>query len=276
MKYLFWNDKCVPPAPLMGQVYSNSWKKPRLFREMVQPIGGYQEVVASPVSRATLMTVHFPDFVDGILAGSIADGFGVASAEVSDSFRYTVGMMTGAVTKVIGTKDSACAPVSGFHHADFYTAQGFCTFNGLAVAAVKAVKEGAKVGIFDADQHWGDGTDQIINHFGLSHKIEHWSTGEIYRDAASAKGFIKGLPDTLYRKFRDVDVLIYQAGADCHVDDPLGGWMTSSQMEERDRLVFEFCEARGTPYVWNLAGGYQEPYSKTLKLHQNTFEVWVQ
>ncbi len=38
--------------------------------------------------------------------------------------------------------------------------------------------------------------------------------------------------------YSDCDVLLYQAGADPHIDDPLGGWMTTSQLFERDLIVF--------------------------------------
>ena len=68
----------------------------------------------------------------------------------------------------------------------------------------------------------------------------------------------------------DCDVLLYQAGADPHIEDPLGGWLTTAQLRERDRLVFESSERYGVPIAWNLAGGYQEPLSKVLKIHDNT------
>ena len=49
--------------------------------------------------------------------------------------------------------------------------------------------------------------------------------------------------------------MIYQAGADPHIDDPLGGILTTKQMSWRDRQVFE--QLGHKPLVWNLAGGYQ-------------------
>ena len=52
-------------------------------------------------------------------------------------------------------------------------------------------------------------------------------------------------------------VLLYQAGADPHIDDPLGGALTSSQLARRDTIVFDGCRVLGLPIAWNLAGGYQ-------------------
>jgi hypothetical protein len=43
----------------------------------------------------------------------------------------------------------------------------------------------------------------------------------------------------------EADVVLYQAGADPHQNDPLGGWMTTTQLRERDALVFETARARG-------------------------------
>jgi acetoin utilization deacetylase AcuC-like enzyme len=50
------------------------------------------------------------------------------------------------------------------------------------------------------------------------------------------------------------DLVLYQASADMHIDDPLGGLLDSAQLRERDRLVFAGLQA---PVVWNLAGGYR-------------------
>ena len=68
-------------------------------------------------------------------------------------------------------------------------------------------------------------------------------------------------------------MVLYQAGADPHVDDPLGGWLTSDQLAERDRLVFSGCAAMGLPVAWNLAGGYQSPLEKVLAIHDETLRA---
>ena len=72
---------------------------------------------------------------------------------------------------------------------------------------------------------------------------------------------------------KDCDVILYQAGADPHVNDPLGGWLTTQQLHERDRLVFEAAAELGIPAAWNLAGGYQTPLNKVLTIHDNTMRA---
>ncbi len=71
-----------------------------------------------------------------------------------------------------------------------------------------------------------------------------------------AQQFLDFIPQ-LIGSLLPADVLLYQAGADPHIDDPLGGWLTTEQLRERDRSVFQTCRERGIPVAWNLAGGYQ-------------------
>lgn len=79
-----------------------------------------------------------------------------------------------------------------------------------------------------------------------------------------------------YKSIRDKEynLVLYQAGADIHIDDPLGGLLTTEQMIFRDELVFRGCARFGIPIVWNLAGGYQRDadggISQVLALHRNT------
>ena len=60
-----------------------------------------------------------------------------------------------------------------------------------------------------------------------------------------------------------------------HVDDPLGGVLTTEQMIERDHIVFVAARASETPIAWDLAGGYQEPLAKVVGLHVNTLRECV-
>jgi acetoin utilization deacetylase AcuC-like enzyme len=71
-------------------------------------------------------------------------------------------------------------------------------------------------------------------------------------------------------------VVLYQAGADPHIDDPLGGFLTTSQMAMRDWKVFQGLKERGIAVAWNLAGGYQSPLSKVVQLHLNTMRACLE
>ena len=122
-----------------------------------------------------------------------------------------------------------------------------------------------RVGILDFDQHQGNGTDDIIQRLNLQSRVIHRG----HPGRGDARRWLATIPATL-DAFSGCAVVLYQAGADPHIDDPLGGWLTTDEMRERDRLVFEGLRQRGIPCVWNLAGGYQTPLRRVLDLHDNT------
>jgi acetoin utilization deacetylase AcuC-like enzyme len=119
--------------------------------------------------------------------------------------------------------------------------------------------------------HYGDGTDEIIGELGIDW-VQHYC-GADYNRPAQAAGFLADLPRQL-REMTACDLVLYQAGADPHIDDPLGGWLTTAELAARDAIVFEAFAERSIPVVWNLAGGYQrEPdgsIPKVLEIHANT------
>jgi hypothetical protein len=41
--------------------------------------------------------------------------------------------------------------------------------------------------------------------------------------------------------------MVNQAGADPHEDDPLGGYLTTKEMRERDHMVFDAAKTAGIP-----------------------------
>lgn len=224
-------------------------------------------------SRDQLCLAHDPTYVDGVLSRRVSNGFGNRSKRVAKSLRYTNGAMLAAARHSVRTGENSCAPVSGFHHAGYDFGGGFCTFNGLMVAAMDLLESGTaqKVGILDCDQHYGNGTDDIIRRLGVDDAVVHFTAGQHNFDA---DWFIEALPDIICGLFSECDVLIYQAGADPHINDPLGGWMTTDQLLERDVQVFATCKHLGLPVSWNLAGGYQRDksggISPVLAIHDNT------
>ena len=148
----------------------------------------------------------------------------------------------------------------------------------LALAAVIAHKAGAeRIGIVDLDNHYGDGTQDIIDRLGLNY-IEHYSFGANYPRAGKASDqWLKALPSIL-TKMKDCDLLIFNAGVDPHINDPLGGVLTSKQLYERDLIVYEFAKTAGIPIVTSLAGGYQRDkagsITPVLELHNQTMKAF--
>jgi acetoin utilization deacetylase AcuC-like enzyme len=234
------------------------------------PIGIVEPI---PASREQLALAHPPSYVDGIMNCELMNGFRGRQKDVADSLPWTCGSHLSAARGALGNGLVACSPTSGFHHAGVNSGYGYCTFNGLMVTALTLKAEGKVgcVGILDCDQHYGDGTAEIMTALHLDWirhvSQEHWNP----RDA---KPFIDKLPEVV-RGFANCDLLIYQAGADPHLNDPLGGFLTTAELAERDQIVFSVAKSIGVPVVWNLAGGYQEPVARVLEIHRNTMVACV-
>jgi len=71
----------------------------------------------------------------------------------------------------------------------------------------------------------------------------------------------------------DPNIIMYQAGGDMWIGDPLGGSLSMVQLYQRDLDTFDVAKRHGIPVVCNLAGGYAENYNNTLRIHLNTGEA---
>jgi acetoin utilization deacetylase AcuC-like enzyme len=235
----------------------------------------------TPATVEELALAHDRAFVEGVLSCRLANGFGNKSADVAASLPYTTGAMLSAAQYALATKRAAAAPCSGFHHAGYARAEGFCTFNGLMVTALALKKAGrvSRIGILDLDMHYGNGTDNIIRKHGCEKWIQHFTGGLRYMRSDQAPEFFnETLPEVLAGMWA-CDLVLYQAGADPHVSDPYGGWLTTAELEKRDAMVFEALAKAEVPVAWNLAGGYQREKDgsipKVLEIHDNTMRECV-
>lgn len=263
--------------------FSPSSRKPGLvMQDWLQHWPGLSVVAPRMATREQLALAHDPEYVDGVLDCSITNGFGNLDADVARSLPWTVGAMVTAAERALAETATYCAPVSGFHHAHWSRGGGYCTFNGLMVAALHVLQQGLAdhVWILDCDFHYGDGTEDILLRIDpeLRMRIHHRTAGALFPPGSpeeclhwvrDAMHEIKASPVPHRRK-----LVLYQAGADQHVDDPLGGLLTTGELQRRDNIVFRYINAYGIPCAWNLAGGYQqEPdgsIPKVLEIHRNT------
>lgn len=259
------NPQCFSPSPGKPALVVESWRKLALAMQFIEP---------SAVDMADLHRVHAPDFVDAILDLSIDNGCSTRELEFVHSLFWTNGAMLSAARRAIENGRVAVAPVSGFHHAGYDYCGGFCTFNGLMVtaAALMAAGQARRVGILDFDQHWGDGTEHIIRRLEVQSQIVHYSPVRQFSTVETAKAFLAAIP-RIADLFIGCDVVLYQAGADPHVRDPLGGWLSTQELHTRDDRVFAELSRRRIPVAWNLAGGYQEPIRRVLDIHDNTMRA---
>jgi acetoin utilization deacetylase AcuC-like enzyme len=237
-----------------------------------------------PVTREILWQAHRPSYINGLLSCEIPNGFNNKNPEVAASLLYTVGSMVAACKHAVENRSIAVSPVSGFHHAGYSDGGGFCSVNGLVVAAHELRRLGLvkHVLIIDGDAHYGDGTDSCIektksrNWLKQITASKHYETAEEFFECIQQKNLM-----SRYEKFwEDIGstLVIYQAGADAWKGDPLGaGVFTMEQLRKRDEQIFRMAKRHKIPLCVNLAGGYSRLPSgsiePTLKIHRQTIEA---
>jgi acetoin utilization deacetylase AcuC-like enzyme len=262
-----------------GVPTSPSDRKPRAvadaLREAAWPI---ELVPPTPTTVEDVCRVHDRGFVDDVLHLRQRNGFGSFSESVARSLLYTCGACYDSALLALREGISASL-TSGFHHAGPRAGRGFCTFNGLMICAAQLLDEALakRVAIVDCDYHYGDGTQAIIDAGQFADRVLHLSFGQLYRRPEQAEAYLAAVLG-LRARFEtfEPDIILYQAGADVHVDDPFGGLLTTEEMRARDRAIFSLARDLAIPLTWNLAGGYQietdGSIPRVIQLHLNTFE----
>lgn len=244
--------------------------------EFVRQSGVEAHSYFAPYDRFDFQEAHDRDYVRGVLRGEIPNGFNEVDAELTNSLRYTSAGHWAAAQHVLRSGGVACSATQGFHHAHYSDGYGFCTFNGLMITAVKALRNGAgNVLIIDGDGHYGDGTEDVLDHLGLRERVVHITHPDIGRPIQSNwnvemwRSFAKDLIQTA-----KPGIILYQAGADAWDLDPYGaGYLSKEGLAARDRGIFTAARDARVPLVWNLAGGYADPMQDTIDIHLQTLAI---
>ncbi len=181
----------------------------------------------------------------------------------------------------------------GTHHAFSDAGQGFCVFNDSAIAARAIQAEGRvkRVIIIDCDVHQGNGTASILAddptiftfsihgaknfpfHKGRSDLDIELEDGT--DDLAYLAALEQGLQQALERA--EAELAIYLAGADPFVEDRLGRLaLSKAGLAQRDRLVFDYCQAEGLPVAIAMAGGYAPQVEDIVDIHFETIREAVE
>ena len=146
---------------------------------------------------------------------------------------------------------------------------GYCTFNGLVLAARAALDAGARtVLILDLDAHCGGGTHELIHgderiwHMDISvsafDRYEPLGNNqlEMVYDGSRYLQTIERKLTWLEREAPRFDICLYNAGMDPFEGCSTGGMQGITQKVLRDRevAVFSWCRMRGVPVAFVLAG----------------------
>jgi len=198
---------------------------------------------------------------------------------------HTTGLIA-ATHEALTNNCTAGSLSSGLHHASYGRGCGFCTFNGLAAAALYAVTalNAIRVLVLDFDAHSGGGTWDIIQRFMPDNVVQidvstspfdTWTpTGEsilMYSDVEDYRQTIREAIE--YAKtLKPFDLVIYNGGM-----DPINDGVLEDVISYRERAVREFIG--DTPAIFALAGGYTwggQTYEDITAWHRMTLNTWAQ
>jgi len=174
----------------------------------------------------------------------------------------------------------------GYHHASSESGGGFCVYADISIAIHKMRKthpDIRRVMIVDLDAHQGNGHERdflgdetvfIMDMYSSpNYPSDHYARKAIAERATLKFGTkdqeflakMRNCFENSIERFPQPDLLIYNAGTDSLVGDPLGRLSISEQgIIERDEYLFGQCLQRDIPIVMLLSGGYQKNNAEVI------------
>jgi len=235
-----------------------------------------------------LIKTHSLDYINQVQKSFPQNGFNfldgdtVVSPGSKDATKDAVGSILTAIEGVQNKdfKNAFCAVRPPGHHAEKEKAMGFCIYNNVAVGANYLIEKYKynKIAIIDFDVHHGNGTQDI---FYDNEKVLYISTHQYPYYPGSGSEKEKGKYNNIFNipleagttaveylnayehvlnklKAFKPEFLLFSAGFDAHIDDPLAQLRLSSEdfytLTKRTLEISKlFCNGN---VVSILEGGY--------------------
>ena len=246
------------------------WKKPTKFDQSFLINTHSSEYIY-------LVSKSFPE--NGL---AFLDGDTVVSPGSKEATKDAVGSIITAIDGVQQKefKNAFCAVRPPGHHAEKDKAMGFCIYNNVAVGANYLIEKYKynKVAIIDFDVHHGNGTQDIFYNnekvlYISTHQYPYYpgsgsdkETGKFnnilnipLEAGTTAEQFLNAYENVL-KKLKEFkpEFLLFSAGFDAHIDDPLAQLRLSS--EDFYHLTKRTLEVSKSMFNGNvvsiLEGGY--------------------
>jgi acetoin utilization deacetylase AcuC-like enzyme len=217
------------------------WKKPTKF------------------DQSFLINTHSSEYIDLVSKSfpenglAFLDGDTVVSPGSKEATKDAVGSIITAIDGVQQKefKNAFCAVRPPGHHAEKDKAMGFCIYNNVAVGANYLIEKYKynKVAIIDFDVHHGNGTQDIFYDnkkvlYISTHQYPYYpgsgsekETGKFnnilnipLEAGTSAEQYLNAYENVL-KKLKEFkpEFLLFSAGFDAHIDDPLAQLRLSSE-----------------------------------------------
>jgi len=217
------------------------WKKPTKF------------------NQSFLINTHSSEYIDLVSKSfpenglAFLDGDTVVSPGSKEATKDAVGSIITAIDGVQQKefKNAFCAVRPPGHHAEKDKAMGFCIYNNVAVGANYLIEKYKynKIAIIDFDVHHGNGTQDIFYNnekvlYISTHQYPYYpgsgsekETGKFnnilnipLEAGTTAEQFLNAYENVL-KKLKEFkpEFLLFSAGFDAHIDDPLAQLRLSSE-----------------------------------------------
>ena len=246
------------------------WKKPNKFE------------------NSFLIKTHTSNYIDQVDKSfpkkgyNFLDGDTIVSPGSKDASKDAVGSIITAIDGVQKNefKNAFCAVRPPGHHAEKEKAMGFCIYNNVAVGANYLIEKYKynKIAIIDFDVHHGNGTQDIFYDnekvlFISTHQYPYYPGSGSEKEkgdfnnvlnipleaGTSAEIYLNAYENVLnkVREFKP-EFLLFSAGFDAHIDDPLAQLQLSSEdfykiTKRTLEISKSFCNGN---VVSILEGGY--------------------
>jgi len=238
--------------------------------------------------QSLLINTHSSEYINQVSQSfpenglAFLDGDTVVSPGSKEASKDAVGSIIAAIDGVQNKefKNAFCAVRPPGHHAEKERAMGFCIYNNVAVGANYLIKKYKynKIAIVDFDVHHGNGTQDI---FYNNEKVLYISTHQYPYYPGSGSEKEKGNFNNIFnipleagttaeeylnayehvlkklKEFRP-EFLLFSAGFDAHIDDPLAQLKLGSEdFYKITKRTLEFSKSfcKGN-VVSILEGGY--------------------
>jgi acetoin utilization deacetylase AcuC-like enzyme len=263
----FWS-----PEYVRSEIAFDTTRKSRHLVDSLDNQSGVQILPPKPATDEQLLLCHTSEYLQALKVGwprSLARSAGLGwDRHRLTMARYHAGGVIDACRAAL-LENVAGSFSSGLHHARSEAGDGYCTLNGLAIAARQMQRAGAarRILIIDLDAHGGGGTYSLVHHVpgivqldvsvNAFDVVAHTTPHRNYV-VTEAHAYLETCAEALAGfESEDFDLCLYNAGVDIH-QDSMGGLcgVQAAAVEARDACVFDFASRKNLPIAFVLAGGY--------------------
>ena len=245
---------------------------------------GFEFIEPKPCSNDDILLAHTSALLDSVRKEKFFDPDTPSFPGIFDIAKLSAGSAVDAAELCLkGEKAFSLMRPPG-HHAASNGLGGFCYFNNIAIASLKAKKDVGRVAVIDFDCHHGNGTEDILfGKKGFLYLSLHQSplypgTGLVSRDNCInyplppdtspeeyLSAFQKGLKQV--EKFNP-DLLAVSAGFDSYRLDPI----TNLSLEkETYREIGSMLSGMKRPSFAVLEGGYSRDLAECVHMFLTGF-----